>query len=587
MAFRHLPLALFGALIGVAAAMLALVANLAADRVQTAIEREAGQSAGLLSALLRSEVEHYQALPVTLASDSAVAGALRVDDRAAVAGLNERLALISEQIGSAAIYLVRADGRTIAASNAATPGSFVGNDYRFRDYFRDAMRNRRAYQFALGTTTRRPGLYIAQRVDAGARALGVVVVKVEFERLETEWQRSGTSAFVTDRRGVVIITSNPAWRFRPMTAFLSGNSDARVSLSGNRGSIIFIRGRAATVVPGWTVHALAPAEARINDAIAAALALAASSMALLGGLILWLWLRQRRTRARQLADEQAVQILEQRVEQRTAELSKANVQLVEVMHERRRAEVATRILHEELEQANRLATLGQIAAGVTHEINQPVAAIRATADNALTMLARGQHAPARTALGKIAKLTERIGAITGELRAFSAKRNSQPRPLSVDAAIDGALTLVGTGLRQAGIVLDRPPRNPAVKILADKIRIEQILVNLLRNALEAIENVPDPRIVIDVSYSDTRVDIRVSDNGPGIGAAVAAHLFTPFRTTKDQGLGLGLVISRDIAASLGGELNLLSATTITVIDQAMGASPLSGATFQLLMPRAT
>lgn len=580
MAFNRLS-ALFALLAIISgAAALMLVTSLAAQRVEVQVRQEAEQSAGLLAALLASEIEHYQALPITLATDGEVAAVLAGGDANAADRLSRRLALISTRIGSAAIYLVGANGRTLAASNAGRPDSFVGNDYRFRQYFRDAMRSGRGTQFALGSTTRRPGLYLSQRIERDGRRLGVLVVKVEFESLETDWQRSGTSAFVTDERGSIIITTDARWRFRQASTVLTGDSGARVRLVGSEARRSFMRGQSETIVPGWTINALLPVDGRIDDAATAAAAMTALAMLASGGLTFWVWQSRRRSRAKQLADERIRAILEDRVEQRTIELSKANAQLLDEMSERRRAEEAARVLHEELEQANRLAMLGQIAAGVTHEINQPVAAIRATADNAGAMIERGQIGAARTALGKIGKLTERIGTITGELRAFSAKRSGRQRLVSVDSALDGALVLVGTGLRQAGIALDRSPRNSELKIWADKIRIEQILVNLLRNALEAIEAASEPRIVIDVRHSDTHIEIRVSDNGPGIDPAVAPLLFTPFRTTKEQGLGLGLVISRDIAASLGGELNLLSD------NDATGDPALSGATFQLLMPRA-
>lgn len=562
------------------AAVLMLVATLAAQRVESQVQQEAEQSAGLLAALLASEIEHYQALPIALATDGEVAAVLAGNDAAAADLLSRRLALISTRIGSAAIYLVAANGRTLAASNAGRADSFVGNDYRFRQYFRDAMRSGRGTQFALGSTTRRPGLYLAQRVERNGRNLGVLVVKVEFENLEADWARSGTSAFVTDQADEIIITTDAQWRFRKASALLGGGGGERVRLAGRGGPRSLMRGRAQTIVPGWTVNAVLPVDARIDDAVTAAVAMTILAMLASGGLIALLWQRRRRSLAKQLADEKARQMLEDRVEKRTIELSAANAKLLDEMSERRRAEEEARVLHEELEQANRLATLGQIAAGVTHEINQPVAAIRATADNASALIDRGQTGAARSALGKIVKFTERIGAITGELSAFSAKRGGRQRLLSVDSALDGALVLVGTGLRQAGVTLERGPRNSDLKIWADKIRVEQILVNLLRNAIEAIEGQPDARIIIDVRHSDAQVDIRISDTGPGVSAAIAAVLFTPFRTTKEQGLGLGLVISRDIATSLGGELNLLSE------HDAIAGAPLSGATFQLIMPRA-
>ena len=246
---------------------------------------------------------------------------------------------------------------------------------------------------------------------------------------------------------------------------------------------------------------------------------------------------------------------------RTAELRDANEHLVSEMDDRRRAEAGLQQLQEELEQANKLAFLGQITAGVAHEINQPVAAIRSFADNAATFLDRAQTEPVRRNLASIAGLTQRIGAITDELRAFSRKGRSGIAPTRVAAAIDGALLLVGNALHRQGVTLIRPATTEEVWVMGERMRLEQVLVNLLQNAVDALEGTPDARIVLSVSVDAdavvkgaNRVRIDVTDNGPGIAPDVMAALFTPFTTTKPHGLGLGLVISRDIAADFGGEL---------------------------------
>lgn len=562
-AFNRLSLGAFALVLGVGTMLVLAAGRIAAERARADLSAEAAQSANLLGALLASEIEHYRALPLVLASDAQVASALTSSDQPARQQMNERLAGLSSEIGAAAIYLIGADGITIAASNAGQRRSFIGDNYRFRQYFQSAMRDGRGTQFALGSTTQRPGLYLAERVTAGGRAVGVAVVKVEFNLLEENWRRSGSIALVTDDRGEVLVTTQPSWRFARIDNLLPGaDSGARLHelSSAPQGGLIgpgtYHRATASAIIPGWTVHTLLRGDTRVYNAVAAASALTALAIALLGSVLLWVLLRQRRAAVRAREAEQARQELEQRVEERTAELSSANQRLVAEITERQRAEEAARLLNEELGQANRLAILGQIAAGVTHEINQPVAAIRATADNAATMLDQGQGNAARSAIGRIARLTERIGAITGELRAFSAKRPGGARLIAVDTALDGALQLVGPSLKQTGIALNRPPRAPDLKIWAERIRAEQILVNLLRNAIEALDGVSDPAITITTRADASFVEILIADNGPGIDPEIAEVLFTPFRTTKDGGLGLGLVISRDIATSLGGELTL-------------------------------
>jgi two-component system C4-dicarboxylate transport sensor histidine kinase DctB len=213
-------------------------------------------------------------------------------------------------------------------------------------------------------------------------------------------------------------------------------------------------------------------------------------------------------------------------------------------------------LQDDLIQANKLATLGQIAAGVAHEINQPIAAIRTHADTAGLYLDAADGAAARRSLDSIAGLTERVGAITDELRAFSRKTRSETVAVGVDAAIEGALLLAGARMRERGVALVRTPGPPGLEVMAERNRLEQVLLNLLQNAIEALRDRADPTISLDVEVKGRRVTIRIADNGPGVAPEVRERLFTPFTTDKRDGVGLGLVISRDIVAGFGGELSL-------------------------------
>jgi two-component system C4-dicarboxylate transport sensor histidine kinase DctB len=211
-------------------------------------------------------------------------------------------------------------------------------------------------------------------------------------------------------------------------------------------------------------------------------------------------------------------------------------------------------MQDELVQASKLAVLGQIAASVAHEVNQPVSAIRTFAESGGILLGHGQTETARDNFATIASLTDRIGAITGELRAFARKSPAQVGPVALRTAIEGALLLVGHRLRQNAVelVLDLP--DEAVTVAAERWRLEQVFVNLLQNAVEALAGRADGSIRITGRAEEGEVVVRIADNGPGLAPKILDSLFLPFTTTKPEGLGLGLVISHDIIAEFGGRL---------------------------------
>jgi two-component system C4-dicarboxylate transport sensor histidine kinase DctB len=542
--------------------------------------RQATTASALHAAVLRSELERHRSLPMVLAQDPDLARLLARPTPETATRLNLKLEALAREVRAAAIYALDANGRTLAASNWRLPTSFVGSDYRFRPYYFEAMRDGQATFFALGTVSGRPGLYLSRRVDDPAgRALGVIVAKVEFDALEAEWRDSGEPTYVTDADGVVLVTTVPAWRFRTVTP-LSAEQRSRFAATQTAGAIVPVSlpfeadGRAivrtsadvpqdlyavaSVALPdiGWRLTLLDPAGEAISRAEAGARWLAALSIALLAALTGILLRRRQRAAARAIEAEQGRVELERQISLRTVELRSTNALLNREIEERRRLESVRQDLQDELIQANKLATLGQIAAGVAHEINQPIAAIRLHADSASLQLQREDHAGALRSLTSIDHLTERVGAITDELRAFSRKTRSETVAVGVDGAIDGAVLLVAGRLREKGVALDRKRAPEGLSVLAERNRLEQVVLNILQNAIEALDGTPDPAIALGLTVRGKHVTIRISDNGPGVAASVQSKLFTPFTTSKRDGLGLGLVISRDIVAAFGGELSL-------------------------------
>jgi two-component system C4-dicarboxylate transport sensor histidine kinase DctB len=568
--------AVFWLVIAVIAAMVA--GEVARREARAEALRQAATATALHAAVLRSELERHRSLPMVLAQDPDLQALLAHPDADAVNRLNRKFEGLARETRAAVIYVLDARGLALAASNWNQPISFVGTDYRFRPYFYEAMRDGQASFFALGTVSGRPGLYLSRRIsDADGRPLGVIVAKVEFDGLETEWRVSGEPTYVTDSDGVVLITTVSDWRFhttgplrpdrrrRLAVDQTAGRADLSalpfealapglIRLSRNVPPDVYARASAPIPDLGWRLHLLSPAGAAITRAIMVARVVALLSVALLAGLTGILLRRRQRAIARAAEDVAARIDLERQVDARTAELRAANDRLNLEIEERRRLEKGRQDLQDELIQANKLGTLGQIAAGVAHEINQPLAAIRTHADTASVYLQRQDTDGAGRALTRIAELTQRVGAITDELRAFSRKTRSGAVPVNVEAAIDGALLLVGARLRERGVTLQRGRVPAGLEVRAERNRLEQVVLNLLQNAIEALEGVPSPVIDISVTVRAGKVTVRISDNGPGVSPEVRERLFTPFTTDKRDGLGLGLVISRDIVAGFGGEL---------------------------------
>lgn len=544
----------------------------ARDHARGASDVAAAQQARSAASRLAGELQKFRLLPLVLTEYPDVHVVLGDGNAAAVARMNSKLELLADRTDAAAIYLIARDGRTIAASNWREPQSFVGQNYGFRPYFRDAMAKGGAELFALGTVSGRPGLFIARRVEDGGRELGVIVVKVEFDRLEAEWARQPLATFVTDNHGVVIITSRPAWRFRTMAPIDERTRAAiraalqfgrlplaplpltRAGATWTQGNVRYREAVLPVPMAGATLHAFqptAPAEASANATARTAILIA---FILLAALLTWVF----RAREKQRLQQEARRMLEVEVAARTADLVDANRRF--------------RSAREELAQASRLGTIGQITAGVAHEINQPVAAIRGFAENAGTFLDRSDPAKARDNLRTIVSLTERIGAIVAELRTFARRSTPAMGPVEIAVVIDGALLLVGDRIREQGVTIERRGEVAGLRCVADRVRLEQILVNLLQNALDALGGRADPRILIE-TIAASEITIIVADNGPGIAADVADNLFTPFVTGKAEGLGLGLGIARDIAREFGGALDCVP-------------SPIGGAAFELRVRRA-
>jgi len=522
-----------GILLVAALGLLAIDRTMRTSALEEA-ENSAENEAAILAAGLESELDKVSLVPLVLARDPQVRS-LMAGDREQKSGLNQRLEQLARQTGAAVIYLMNRDGLTLAASNWNRPDSFVGSAYGFRRYFVGARASGVATEFALGTVSRRPGLYIARRVDGPSGPVGVVAIKVEFNPLEARWAKATSGVYVTDAEGVILVTSNPAWRFSTTVPNAPETRDAQQDIrqfgktelprfdpnrtSASADAPALIESLQPVAPLNWNLHLLsdpsisiaaAKANGRLLFLLLLFLAAIVATLVLIG-------MRRREARADALINER------------------------------------TGRLREQLQQANRLATLGQITAGVGHEIRQPVAAIRILAETGERLAERGAHAEAAANFARITALTERIGTITDELRRFSRRGDREPRGVPLRQVIDGALLLLRDRMAQLSVDLVLPTEAALDLIVrGEHVALEQVLVNLLQNAFDATGQAGGVRI--DIAKSGKFRRLSVTDNGSGLTADQRASLFQPFVTTKAEGLGLGLVISQDIMRGLGGDL---------------------------------
>jgi len=648
----------------------------------------AEQRLGVYQTSLQATIDRHFYLPRILASDPRIVDALADPDGQPGRTTSELLARINAQAGSDEIFLMDTTGLTRWSSNFQSDTSFVGNNYGFRPYFRSAMNGQPGFYFAVGATSGIPGLFLsAPVVDQLDTISGVIVVKIDLGPLEASWADSGDAVWVTDREGIVFLSSSPEWhyvatrpvstehRLRLIETRQYGSQpvrelDAVADWTGERWSGFDLGDAGTHILFGspvggypWTMHLRLPLaevhrQVRWGQALAILLALTAT-----GGI---LYGRERRRRASaqravirlteerehhqraiiqntdaglfnldtdlhplfinekarelfglgqddsdlrpdrlihpwrtdstdtyraegqrldgsrfpvlvtlnpirvgqqdefiltvqditeltqaQLALEQANEVLEHRVEERTRDLKAAQAALA---------------------QNQKLAALGRMSSAIAHEINQPITALSNYTASSRLLLERQKVEDVDRNLGRIESLVDRLSRLSRQLRIFAGKRNTGSAPVSLTQPIHYALDLLEPRMQELGVSCTLDVDRDAT-VQANTMFLEQILVNLIGNALDALQDQPDPRIHIDLKPAPDQpagVQLSLTDNGPGMDDDQLAHAFEPFFTTKKigDGLGLGLAISYNLAHDMGATLAVTSApgegTTFTL-----------------------
>lgn len=552
--------------------------RLAEQRAWAERSQEARGQLNLYAQTIHTQVERFRSVPALLALDSDIRQLLEnPGDRQLRSQLNRRLERQNQAAGSSVLYLIDRQGNTLAASNWREWSSFVGYNYGFRPYFRDALTQDSGRYFAVGVTTGIPGYFLSSSVkNAVGEVLGVLVVKLELEDMQREWVGQSGILLITDALDIVILSNRPAWRFRYLRPLsdeirsrlvaarryaeqnlqpLHSKSLQRIDeeserrqVDGPDGRHVYLWQRLSLPKENWTLHLLQEPQLIAADVRSYRLAAAGVWMTL---AFLLLYLAQRR-KTRRVEQRSRIE-LERLVEARTRELRTAQDGLVH---------------------AARMAALGQMSAALAHEINQPLTALRMQLASQRLLLDSGRSEAVREGLGQVEGLIERMAALTSHLKTFARKSPAGLRQrLRLDEVLEQALQLLGPRIRSEGVEVScQVP--PDAWVSGDAIRLEQVLINLLNNALDAMQGRAVRQLRIEARRDARGWRLSVADSGGGIAREYLDQVFEPFFTTKPvgQGLGLGLAVSYGIVRDLGGSLEV--------------RNDAQGAVFELQLPAA-
>jgi len=540
-----------GTLMLIAVVTVAVTNNLLTDRFTQTTRNRAELRLALYSGNLLSELRRNAIVPQLLSRDPSLISALTTEDYALS---TQRLISFVEEIGAASLMLLDRSGRAVAS----TDRNKLGTNYRSESYFIEALR---ANDTIFNVQRRESGSFhfsYSRRISVQNVTLGVIVVEVDLQKFERAWAGISDAVLVTNSEGIIVLATEPRWRGMteaealaqqpPESAIqraLQATADwtalpADAYVKGE--AVIRMEGR----IPfrGWRIASFTTYNS-VRERVNGVLALEIMGFSILLALAFYLTSRKNALRMALFQRE-------------SAELRLLNARLQREIAEREKVQETLAVAEQTLAQSSKLAALGEMSAAVSHELNQPLAAMKTYLAGARLLLRRNRPDEALSSFQRIDDLIERMGSITRQLKSYARKSGDQLTPVNMGEALASALSMMEPQLKQRRIGISRALPDQPVMVMGDRIRIEQVMINLLRNAMDATQTVTDPEIDIILAAGET-ASLTVRDNGEGIKDLDS--LFEPFYTTKKpgEGVGLGLAISSGIVNDLGGRLTARNA----------------------------
>jgi two-component system C4-dicarboxylate transport sensor histidine kinase DctB len=495
---------------------------------------------------LLSELRRNAIVPQLLARDPTLIAALDSDN---FSQSTQRLISFVDEIGAESLMLLDAGGRTVAATDRNRLGSL----HRSEPYYIDAIRSNTT---VFSVIERESGGYrftYSRRLETGPTVLGVIMVEVDLLKFERAWAGISDAVLVTNSEGTIILATESRWRGRTEEDALARQtpqSAVRRAIQATSDWTTlppdtYLQGQAVMRLEsrisfrGWRMTSFTT-YASVRERVNGVLALEIMGFAIFLALAFYLLSRKSAVRMALFQRE-------------SAELRALNARLQQEIAERERVQETLAVAEQTLAQSSKLAALGEMSAAVSHELNQPLAAMKTYLAGSRLLLSRNRPEEAMSSFGRIDDLIERMGGITRQLKSYARKGSETLSPVDMGAALNSSLSMMEPQLKLRQVEINRILPESPVLVVGDQMRIEQVMVNLLRNALDATKLVKNPRVDIILAAGEI-ASLTVRDNGPGIEDLDA--LFEPFYTTKQpgDGVGLGLAISSGIVNDLGGRL---------------------------------